>query len=635
MNAPAVIALAALLASLAAGLAPAHAFIETSTLAARVEKGELPSVERRLPDEPLVVDMKAIGRQPGRHGGVMRMLMGKQKDIRMMTVYGYARFVGYDQNLRLKPDILKSYEVTDGRIFTFHLRKGHKWSDGHPFTSEDIRYAWQDVITDKDVSRGYVPGALLVNGKPPAFEVIDELTVRFTWQEPNPNFLPALAAPRPLFLAKPAHYLKQFHKKYQTPEKLKKLIAKYRVRNWRGLQIKLGRQYRPENPDLPTLDPWRNTTKPPAENFVFERNPYFHRVDENGRQLPYIDKVTMRMGSTSLIPTKTGAGESDLQARYIRFDNYTFLKEAESRSGYRVLLWRAGVGSAMALLPNLNVKDEMWRKLNNDVRFRRALSLAINRREINQVVFYGLAHESADSVLRQSPLYSDEYAKAWASHDPKTANLLLDAVGLTRRDSEGYRLLPNGERAQIIVETAGESTEQTDILELIGDHWREVGIKIFTRATQRDVLRRRVFSGQTVMSVWSGMDNAIPTPQTNPAEVAPSSSAQLQWPQWGQYYESNARKGEKPTGAALELARLRAAWGRSTTDAERVAIWKKMLKIYSDQVFSIGTVNGAIQPVVVARRLRNVPAEGIYSYSPGAFFGIYHMDAFWYEGEDN
>jgi peptide/nickel transport system substrate-binding protein len=609
-------------------------YVETTMLAERVANGDLPSVAERLPTEPRVIDLAAMGREPGRHGGNIRMLMGKQKDIRMMTVYSYARLVVFNQAYELVPDILAKFDVEGNKTFTFHLRKGHKWSDGQPFTAEDIRYAWEDVLNHPELGGGALPPQLIAGGKPPKFEVIDEHTVRFSWEVPNPEFLPALAAARALTLALPAHYLKQFHKNYASEEDLQKLAEANGARNWRGLHIKMSRQYRPENPELPTLDPWRNTIEPPSEQFVFERNPYFHRVDENGLQLPYADKVTLSMGSTGLIPAKTGAGDSDLQARYLRFDNYTFLKEAEKQGKIKVSLWRDGKGSQLALLPNLNTVDEAWRLIVRDVRFRRALSLAIDRIGINQAVYLGLASESADTIIAESPLFKPEYQEAWSEFDPDRANALLDEMGLEKRNGDSVRLLPNGQPANLIVETSGEGTEQTDLLELIADYYQEIGIKLFIKTSQRDILRKRAFAGQTVMSVWSGIDNALVTPAMSPAELAPTSDSQLQWPLWGNHNMTHGKSGEAPDlPEAKKLIELFDQWSGATNDEDRARIWHEMLAIYTDQVYSIGTVNGVRQPVTITPNLKNVPEEGVFSYAPGAYFGVYNMDTFWFAGE--
>ena len=211
-------------------------------------------------------------------------------------------------------------------------------------------------------------------------------------------------------------------------------------------------------------------------------------MDYEGQQLPYLDEVVLSIADGKIIPAKTGAGESDLQARYIRFDNYTFLKEGEKRNPNTVTLWRTAPGAHLALYPNLNATDETWRALFRDLSFRRALSLAVNRRELNQVIYYGLAIEGNNTVLPQSPLYEDEYRQKWAGFDLDTANRMLDALGLTERDDRGIRLLPDGRPMDLIIETAGESTETTDVLELVHDSYLQVGIKVYTKPIQREVL---------------------------------------------------------------------------------------------------------------------------------------------------
>ena len=184
---------------------------------------------------------------------------------------------------------------------------------------------------------------------------------------------------------------------------------------------------------------------------------------------------------------------------------------------------------------------------------------------------------------------------------------------------------------QIVVETAGEDTEQTDILQLIHDSWRKIGIKLYIKPLQREVFRNRIFAGSTLMSVWSGLENGIPTPDLSPRELAPTSQHQLQWPKWGQYYETMGKAGEPVAeGPAARLARLNSEWRRADSRLRRTEIWHDMLRIHADQVFNIGLICGVPQPVVVGNRLRNVPTEGIYNWDPGAFFGIYRPDTFWF-----
>jgi peptide/nickel transport system substrate-binding protein len=211
-----------------------------------------------------------------------------------------------------------------------------------------------------------------------------------------------------------------------------------------------------------------------------------------------------------------------------------------------VNLWKAGSGSAVALLPNLNAKDPVWRELLRDVRFRRAMSLAIDRTELNQVVYFGLANESADTMIPESPLYREEYQKAWSAHDPQAANALLDELGL-EMGPDGIRRLPDGRLAEVIVEASAEGTLETDVLQLISDYWKEVGLKLYIKASQREMLRSRAVSGDVLVSVWSGIDNGVASSDMNPSELAPTSQAQLQWPVWGIYYETRARRAKSPT----------------------------------------------------------------------------------------
>jgi peptide/nickel transport system substrate-binding protein len=249
--------------------------------------------------------------------------------------------------------------------------------------------------------------------------------------------------------------------------------------------------------------------------------------------------------------------------------------------------------------------------------------------------FYGLTKESADTVLPESPLFRPEFASAWIAHDPDQANALLDAAGLAKRGSDGIRILPDGRKAQIVVETAGESTLDTDVLQLITDYWREVGISLFIRTSQRDTFRSRAVGGEIIMSMWFGLDNGVPTADMSPGQLAPTTDDQLQWPVWGLNYMSHGEMGEAPDlPPVVELLDLLKRWRHSADDAERADIWRQMLSIYTDQVFSIGLVNSSLQPILVTKKLRNFPHEGLYGFDPTSYLGAYKPDTFWLEQDD-
>lgn len=592
------------------------------------------SLEAAPPAEPSVVTFNAaLGQEIGKPGGELLTLIGKAKDTRLIVVYGYARLVSYDRNFAIQSDILKSVEVEEGRTFTLHLREGHRWSDGKPFTSEDFRYWWENVANNMALSPTGPPAKLIVDGEMPEVTFPDKLTIRYSWSKPNPLFLPALAGAAPQFIYMPAHYLKSFHEGFADRETLADAVALDKARDWAQLHGRRDNMYKLDNPDLPTLQPWMLTTSPPSTRFVFERNPNYHRVDEKGQQLPYIDRVVMEVVDSKLIPIKAGAGETDLQARGLFFKHYTFLKENEDRSGLNTYLWQTARGAHLALYPNLNASDPVWREVLRDARFRRALSLAIDREEINQIMYFGLAMGGNNTVLPQSPLYKEGYRFDWAAFDPEQASALLDEVGLDQWSSDGLRLLPDGRPLELIVETAGEETEETDLLELVAEAWMKQGVKIHVKPSQREVLRNRIFAGDTLMSISYGLENGIPTADMSPWEFAPTSQFdQYQWPKWGQYWETKGEAGEAPDmPEAKELLSLFQNWRAAQSTEEREVIWHRMLEIYNEQVYSIGLASGVFQPVVARTSLRNVPKEGVYNWEPGAHFGFYHPDMFWFD----
>ncbi len=567
----------------------------------------------------------------GERGGEIRTLIRRAKDAKLFVVYGYSRLVGYNRDLELVPDILEDVEVEEGRRFTFHLREGHKWSDGEPFTAEDFRFFWEDVAQHPELRPTGPPIQMVVEGERPEFEVLDERTVRYTWSKPNPFFLPALAGAAPLEVALPAHYLKPYHEAYAEPKALAAKVEAADARDWAQLFGRHSDEYDASDPNLPTLQPWRLVTPPPAQRVVTERNPHFHRVDAAGTQLPYADRVVFQIVESSLIPVKTGGGETDLQARGLNFTDVTFLKQAEERSGMRTLLWKTASAAHITLYPNLNAADPVWREVFRDRRVRQALSLGIDREAISEFLYFGVADPANNSLLRESPLWTDDIGLAFTQHDPDRANALLDEAGLAKRNGEGIRRLPDGRPMEIIVETAGEDTEHADVLELVASHWRELGVKLLTKPSQREVLRNRIFAGDALMTIAKGIENGLPTAEMSPAAYAPTSQIDYQWPKWGQYYETKGEAGTPIDMAGPErLFELFDQWRLAAETEERRAIWNEMLQLWSEGVYTLGIVSGVRQPVAVKPDLVNVPEEAVYNWDPGAHFGIYHPDTFWW-----
>jgi peptide/nickel transport system substrate-binding protein len=610
---------------------PLAALQETPMFDDRVKAGTLPPVARRIPEQPFVVRTFAGDDGPGRQGGQLTMLMVRTRDTVMMTVYSYTRLIVYDATFKLRPDILESYENKEDREFTFRLRAGHKWSDGHPFTTEDFRFFWEDIANNHDLSPSGPPVELLVDGKPPKVEIVDERTIRYGWDTPNPYFIQSQARAAPLFLFAPAHYLKKFHPRYsEAAETAGTAKGGQRDGEWVQMFRRVDAMLINDNVDMPSLNSWILTTPPPAQRYVFVRNPYYHRIDEKGQQLPYADRVIFEVTSPNLIAAKAALGEADLQLRYLKMRDYTFLQNSARSSGVSVRLWELGSGSQLALYPNLNTNDAQWRSLFRDTRFRRALSTAIDRDELNQVVYVGLATPSNNTVMSRSELFKPEYATRWASYDPKAAGKLLDEIGLTGRGADGIRRLPDGRAAIIVVESQSEMTEDADTLQLIADNWKKIGIRMLVKLQTLENFWRRTASGEAMVTAYAGVFNAVPTPDTSPREFAPVTGTGLQWLKWGMYIESRGAQGEKcDMPEARKLLDYVKEWEHAAGEAGRREAWAKILQTNADQVFSIGTVNGIRQPIVVGPKIRNVPREGFYAWDPGGYVGLYQPDTFW------
>ncbi len=624
----------ALALSVAAGLGPAAALdlVETPMLKPKVDAGLLPPVAARVPTDPLVVDLAARGRKLGRHGGDVVSLVGRARDIRYMSANTYARLVGYTQALELEPDLLARVDNDGDRVFTLSLRPGHRWSDGHPFTAEDFRFYVEDVATNKDLNPSGLPDFLMVDGKGPRFEVIDPQTVRFAWDGANPRFLPALAQPRDPFIYRPAHYLKPFHARYADKARLDEAARASKLKSWAGQFNRMDDMFEGSNPALPTLQAWKNTTAMPANRFVLERNAFYHRVDPEGRQLPYVDRILLDVAAGGLMAAKANAGDTDLLVRGLSMGDIPILKEGEKAKHYRTLLWPYARGSEIALYPNLTVTDPVWRALNRDFRFRKALSLGIDRRTLNNSLLFGLGTEGNNTIVDGSPLFRPEMRTLNAGYDPAEASRLLDEIGLTQRNGAGIRLLPDGRELEIIVETDGDSGFIVDGLTLVSEFWREIGVRLFVKPQDRTVLRNRTYAGLTIMVAAQGLDLAIPTAVMPPTELAPLRQDNYAWSKWGQFQETKGAAGERcdmPEAAAL--TGLYERWASTADRAEQAAAWQAMLENHARNLWSIGTVAGALQPVVVRDGLANVPPKAVYSWEPTSMLGIYRMDEFFWE----
>ena len=395
-------------------------------------------------------------------------------------------------------------------------------------------------------------------------------------------------------------------------------------RNWVALHFNKDRSYRNDNVDLPTLQPWVLKTEPPSDRFIFERNPYFHRVDAAGCSFPISTRWRSRSPSGDLIPAKVAAGEADLQGAYLGFSNYTFLKEAEERSGYKVRRWLATKGARVALYPDLNVEGSGPARALPQRRLPpRAVGRASTATTSTTPSSTGSPRRRTTPCCRNRRSSRTSTRRSGREYDPDLANELLDELGLTKRNANGIRLLPDGRPMQIVVETAGEEARADRRAGAgVATTGRRSASRVFIKPSQREVFYNRINAGDHADGgLARAGERHARMPTMSPAEFAPLTPDQFQWPAWGLWAQTSGQMGEEPdleAGQAADGAEGRVG-RRPAIPTQQAAIWHEILTIWTDQVFTIGIVSGVDQLVVVSDKLQNVPERGIYNFDPGAY----------------
>ncbi|HYD82766.1 MAG TPA: ABC transporter substrate-binding protein, partial [Opitutus sp.] len=407
-----------------------------SPLFAELEReGKLPPLAERIGPEPLVLEgVEGLGR----YGGSWYRLANSERDVlttqSLLMTPTLMRWS--PQGHPIVPFVAKSLEISpDQREFTFTLRRGMKWSDGAPFTADDILYWWKwEVLYFKQT-----PRFMMIAGQMGTVEKIDDLRVRFTFPRPNPYFPTCVARTADQFdFLYPAHYLRQFHPEIGDQALIGRMMAALKL----GSAVSVYRRMKEwRNPECPRLSPWLYRTYQASAPHTFVRNPYFFAVDSAGHQLPYLDRVVIDVKTPSLIPVAASNGELSMQARNILYDDHTLLLGGMKSGDYRVLHWFPATRSLFTIFPVLNRRIDPAHPgtankaaLLNERRFRQALSLAINRRAIIDAIFNGQGEPAQLDGGPLSDFHSPALFKSFTAFEPDRANALLDELGLTRRD---------------------------------------------------------------------------------------------------------------------------------------------------------------------------------------------------------
>jgi len=600
-----------------------RAFKEAPMLAERVRAGALPPVAERVPAEPLVLEPL---HEVGRYGGTWRGAFNGPGDGENGNRINASDFLlAWDMaGATQMPSVVRAWEVSqDGKRTTLHLRKGMRWSDGAPFTADDFVFWFEDLYSNKSIVRAPMP-EMQVDGKPGRLVKIDETTVAFEFDSPNFLVVEQLGAQAGLGGQSyrqsggltyggyaPAHYLRQFLPKYSSEEEVNRRARAAGYENWvQYLHFAKDWQL---NPALPTLGPWHTVSPINTANWVMERNPYYWMVDTEGNQLPYIDRVSLTLAENmEVINLRAVAGELDYQARHIQLANLPVLLENRDRGNYSIAVNLATYGADLALHLNTSYTEdaEIGKWLRN-VDFRRALSLGIDRDQLNETFWLGLGTPGSVVVAESSPESpGPEWRQRWATHDVAQANKLLDGLGLTKKDSAGFRLrTDNGQRLVLEVLAVQALQPYPKQLEMIAQQMRDIGIFLDVRETERSLAYTRIQNNSHQIFPWSnsGSEKLFLVP-AYVLPVDPINSAN--GPAYAEWFASGGQRGIKPEDPLILRAQQLYASAPGLPEAERNAAAQEIWRIAVDQVWSIGVVGvspGSFGVQVISNRLGNVP----------------------------
>ena len=600
-----------------------ESYQEAPMLAERVASGELPPVEERLPLDPVVVEpLESIGEYGGELAGPTTSPTCCGWDVSEMVMQ---KLFTIDTDLQsIIPNIAYGYsESEDLTQLTIHLRQGHKWSDGHPFTSEDFRFWFEDILWNEDVTGG-IPGEWRPGNEKPLLEAIDETTVRYTFSQPHPSMIVRMASNPRHRGFRAAHYFKQFHIDYNPAAN--DLAAEAGFDGWAQL---LNARLRPNTATgttatdtivgIPTLNTFIFASEDSFGNKHFERNPYFFKVDIEGNQLPYADRLRrVLVEDLQVQDLRAIAGEYS-HFGWGKLLSVPTYRDNEEAGDYRTALVTYNRGNEYSMMFNLTHPDPVKRAVFNDVRFRQAMSIAIDRSEINELIYFGLATPSQSAPTPDSSFYVAWMTDHFAEYDPDRANELLDEAGLDQRDGDGFRLQPNGETLFINMQVAVPEEAWGKIAELVVSYWNAVGVKSQLKLIERSLYTELRGTGAHDIAGW-GLDIVdIGEFSGAIANIRPNWGARAGSKEWFDWLNTGGAKGAEPPADIQELWDLSQQWLQQPYGSDS---YLELGKQFHDKTFrglyQIGTVQRPPQPLLFKNSLKNTPpndTEGLWSFS--------------------
>ncbi len=587
----------------------------------------LPPVADRLPDEPLViVPYESIGEYGGTINFLSNATEAGTSDMLSTRHVNLLRFA--DDLSTIVPNVAKDFQWNDDfTTLTFMLRKGHKWSNGEPFVARDVEFWYEDLMMNPKIREKPYP-YLLVGGEPMTVDVIDDQTVRFNLPSPFPGLTATIAWSYNQFFM-PSHFLEQFHPEIDSnadanaqalgfADGWDALAAYYGNSGWTDTPTPLLR-----NPELvdglpyaayPSLEAYM-TIEDTTEGRVYAANPYFFQVDTAGNQLPYIDYQNERyINENEIRLLKLVNGEVDYKSQSVQLESAPQLLDGADSGGYSLQI-NPGCGSNI-LSFNVNHADPEKRSVFGDIRFRQAMSISINRDEINDVAYYGLGKVEQFVGISPAPDFVPEDVKMYMTqYDPDGASALLDEVGLKDTDGDGFRELPSGAPLAINLDYATQGFGGVEV-ELIARYFNEAGIKTSFKEVTPDEYRGSQASNQLDVHLWDkGQPLAIVA--GDPETFKPPFGNYFNHTnglEWAAYIDSDGAEGVEPPQWVYDLSDgIDQFQSYALGTAESNEWGAKITKMLTDQSLLIGMVKAPF-PTYHRNALKNFTQFKTTSY---------------------
>lgn len=634
---------------------------EPPFLQAKVASGELPPMAQRIPGNPLVVG----GRDAiGTYGGEIRMIVNAQPWFESAYDLNSERFMHYSDvdYHTIVPNVLESWSASaDAKEWTFKMRAGMKWSDGEPITTEDVRFWWEDycLTTGDQAFGGSVPWQMRFGGENAKVEFPDDYTFKFTFAAPYGNFAAQMTRwGQNIVGLFPSHFCKKYLPKYSDQASIDALVKAEGQKTWKtAISVwtswQCGSWYAPPGVEkYPVYCAWHIVQMPQSGLYLWERNPYYWKVDLSGNQLPYVDTLRMDyVETTDATKLKLVQGEIDILGQHdVTVSDYPYYKQNADKGNYVVGDYNSCMGDRFVLFPQHYLEtedstadnpkpDDAMNEIVNHPNWVKALSLAIDRSEVNDSLYFGLARVGQLSPMPISKYYKQSYSEAWAQFDKDQANKLLDDMGLDKKDSEGFRLRKDGKRLSYMLENCGirVGAAVPKYCEMVVSYWRDIGIDAATKEMTTDLYGQRLNAFKTQCGVWHAdrcTDMLLPVePQWYiPVYGQGQGGACTAWSNWYGAVDRTDPKLHQPPDNIKPLYDDFAQITAVLSEDERVQWGQKIFDYLAENPLEIGLVVEGPAPIIFNKNLRNVPrAKSIIGWDT---YGLstYHPEALYFEG---